>query len=230
MNKTYPILSGFKISKTYQQDKGSLKVLKEVDLEIQSGDLMCIMGASGAGKSTLLHILGTLDHATQGDVFFKGEKISQLDEAGLANFRLKNLGFVFQFHQLMAEFTALENIAMPGHIAQWKKKEAREKAEHWGERLGVKDRLHHYPSELSGGERQRVAIARSLIMEPEILLADEPTGNLDSKNTAMIQETLFELHQSLDLTVVAVSHDRGFSEAFPIKKVLKDGQWDREIL
>lgn len=230
MNSSDNLLEALGITKTYYRDETPLTVLDGVDLEIKKGEMLCIQGASGAGKSTFLQILGTLDVPSQGSLIFEGESLVHKSEEELAKFRLNNLGFVFQFHQLMSEFTALENITMPCKIAQVSNKEAKDKACLWAERLGVADRLKHYPSELSGGEQQRVAIARALVMDPKILLADEPTGNLDSSNTNNIAEILFNLHEEHKLTMVVVSHDEVFSAKFPKRKRLIDGRWEKKSL
>lgn len=220
-------MEAYGVTKTYYRDETPLTVLNEVDLEIKKGEMLCIQGASGAGKSTLLQILGTLDEPTHGSLVFEGKSLIHKSQEELAKFRLENLGFVFQFHQLMSEFTALENITMPCKIAQISNKEAKERAGMWAERLGVADRLKHYPSELSGGEQQRVAIARALVMDPKLLLADEPTGNLDSANTDNTAEILTKLHDEHQITMVVVSHDDKFAAKFPRRKRLIDGHWEK---
>jgi lipoprotein-releasing system ATP-binding protein len=224
------LIEALGISKTYFREGKALSVLDNVDLDVYKGDMLCIQGASGAGKSTLLQILGTLDEPTKGSLIFEGESLVHKSQESLARFRLNNLGFVFQFHQLMSEFNALENIIMPCRIAQLNLKEAKSRAEKWAERLGVADRLKHYPSELSGGEQQRVAIARALVMEPKLLLADEPTGNLDSANTQNMADILNELHSEYGLTMVVVSHDENFAAKFPKRKRLIDGHWEKPSL
>ena len=220
-----PIIEAKGISKTYNQGHEPLHVLKSVNLTISQGDAVCIMGASGAGKSTLLHILGTLDRPTQGEVFFKGSKLSEKSDEELSRFRNRTMGFVFQFHHLLKEFTALENVMMPCQIGGMNASESRKRAEALLTDLGLKSRMTHHPSEMSGGEQQRVAIARALVMKPDVLFADEPTGNLDSQNTFKIQELFFTLKMKLNLTLVVVSHDIDFARKFPKVYKLKDGQW-----
>ena len=213
-----------KVCKTYNRGKQSLKILKDLDLHIHRGQFLCIAGASGAGKSTLLHIMGTLDRPTSGAVFFSGKDIANFSPSQLAFLRRKKIGFVFQFHYLLNEFTTLENVMMPAHIAKIPQKEALEKAESLIHTLNIYHRKTHYPSELSGGEQQRVAIARALINDPEILLADEPAGNLDKENSFKIQELFLKLHEQFRLTLVAVSHDSSFASAFSSVVTIEDGK------
>lgn len=212
------------VYKSYKHGKNKLSILNGLNLKIQKGQALCITGPSGSGKSTLLHIIGTLDQATSGEIFYRDKNLADFGEKELAFLRNKKLGFVFQFHHLLTEFTALENVMIPGYIAKRPSKELAERAQFLMERLGLQDRQKHYPSELSGGEQQRVAIARALMNEPEVLLADEPVGNLDRKNQASIRDLFFDLQEHFALTLVAVSHDRFFSEAFPTIFKLEDGQ------
>jgi len=186
---------------------GNLEVLKGIDLEIRPSEIVCITGESGAGKSTLLHILGTLDKPDQGDVYYKNEQISVLGKQQLAAFRNQNLGFVFQFHQLLPEFSALENACMPAWIAGMSKKAAEEKAMPLFAMLGLEDRIHHKPNELSGGEQQRVSVVRALINNPGVVMADEPSGNLDSKNAKALHEYFLKLRDELGQTFVVVTHN-----------------------
>lgn len=179
-----PIIQLQNIHKSY----GNLEVLKGVDLEVYPSEIISLVGASGAGKSTLLYIAGTLDRPTAGKVLWNNEDVFKLNDAGLSDFRNKNIGFIFQFHHLLAEFTALENVCIPAYIAGADKKSAEEKAMYLLKLLSLEDRYDHKPSALSGGEQQRVAVARSLINNPEVLLADEPSGNLDSENAAELQD------------------------------------------
>jgi lipoprotein-releasing system ATP-binding protein len=202
-----------------------LEVLRGIDLAVGAGEAACIVGSSGAGKSTLLHILGALDRPTLGKVFFKGEDLTRKTDAELADFRNRSLGFVFQFHHLLAEFTALENAMMPCRIGGLSVAESRAAAEELLEALGLRERMSHYPSELSGGEQQRVAIARALVRKPEVLMADEPTGNLDTVNGARIQDLFFELKERLRLTLVVVTHDAAFAQRFPRVLRMRDGLW-----
>lgn len=214
------------VTKSYPMASGRLEILKGIDLTIEKGEAISIVGASGAGKSTLLHILGTLDRPTLGKVFHRGLDLTKLNDDDVAKHRNQTMGFVFQFHHLLAEFSALENVAMPLRIAGEIPQNALRVAEEQLVALGLKDRLHHRPNELSGGEQQRVAIARSIVRKPEILFADEPTGNLDTQNAAKIQDLMFELHQRLGLTLVVVTHDQAFASRFPRALRMRDGQWE----
>ncbi|MCB0414525.1 MAG: ABC transporter ATP-binding protein [Bdellovibrionales bacterium] len=213
------------IHKAYSQGTGMLDILKGIDLQIDRGEAVSIVGASGAGKSTLLHILGTLDRPDQGDLYYKHENLLKKTDDELAEFRNKKMGFVFQFHHLLSEFTALENIMMPGRISGMSRPEAKGRAVKLLDQVGLLARSHHYPSQLSGGEQQRVAVARSLFCRPEVLFADEPTGNLDTQNSLMIQDLFFQLHRELGLTLITVTHDASFADKFPRQLRLKDGQW-----
>jgi lipoprotein-releasing system ATP-binding protein len=225
MNQPELLLDVRSVSKKFYQGVRELAVLKGVSLQVRKGDAICIMGSSGAGKSTLLQIMGTLDKPTEGDVIFEGQSLLSLSDEKVSEFRNKKLGFVFQFHHLLSEFTALENVMLPCQIAGTSDVEAEESAQKILSLLGLQGRFHHYPSELSGGEQQRVAIARALVMKPALVLADEPTGNLDSENAIKIQEVLFELREKLNLTIIVVSHDADFARKFPKVLHLKDGQW-----
>jgi len=230
MNKTVSktLLDVKCVTKTFAKSgANALDVLKGVDLEIREGEAVCIVGSSGAGKSTLLHILGTLDKPTLGKVFFEGTDLTRKSSAELAQFRSQTMGFVFQFHHLMQEFTALENVLLPCRIANDPSGASLEKAQKLMTQLKLKDRMDHYPSQLSGGEQQRVAIARALIRNPRVLFADEPTGNLDSANAKIIQDLFFELKYERNLTLVVVTHDTYFAARFPRRLELKDGMWVR---
>ena len=215
------------VTKSYPMGSSRLEVLRGIDLEIKTGEAVCIVGSSGAGKSTLLHILGTLDRPTLGKVIFKGQDLTRETDEKLAEYRNRSMGFVFQFHHLMSEFSALENVMMPCRIAGMSIKESRDAAEALLDLLGLKMRLKHFPSELSGGEQQRVAIARALVRKPEVLFADEPTGNLDTANATKIQELFFELKDQLKLTLIAVTHDAAFAQKFPRVLRMKDGLWEQ---
>ena len=194
------------ITKSY----GALKVLKGIDLEINRGEIISIIGKSGAGKTTLLQILGTLDKPDSGSINFNGTDILSLKEKELSAFRNKNIGFVFQFHQLLPEFTALENVMIPALIGKAKPAYAEKRAKELLDYLGVADRLEHKPSELSGGEKQRVAIARALINDPEVVFADEPSGSLDLANKMELHKLFFTLRKELNQTFVIVTHDESF--------------------
>ena len=219
------ILRAKGIRKSYAQGISELGILKGLDVEIKRGEAVCIVGASGAGKSTLLHILGTLDHPSEGEVFFEDDNLFAKSEEELALFRSAKMGFVFQFHHLLAEFTAVENVMMPCRIAGESKAAAKARALHLLETLGLRDRADHFPSQLSGGELQRVAIARALVRRPQVLFADEPTGNLDSKNSQMIQKLFFQLKEQYGLTLVVVTHDAGFAQKFSRVLRISDGGW-----
>lgn len=210
-----------KIEKNY----GALQILKGLDFEVVRGEAVCILGASGAGKSTFLHILGTLDRPSRGTVYFEHEDLFAKSDAALSTFRSQKLGFVFQFHHLLSEFNALENVMMPGRISGLNVNDCRQRARGLLDYLGLSHRLSHYPSQLSGGERQRVAIARSLFHRPQLLLADEPTGNLDSENSLKIQDLFFQLKTEMGLTLVVVTHDTRFASRFPRSVKMADGQW-----
>jgi lipoprotein-releasing system ATP-binding protein len=194
-------------AKQIEKFYGKLQVLKGVDLKISKGEIVSIVGSSGAGKSTLLHILGTLDTANKGQVFLKGERIDMLKGNALAKFRNKNIGFIFQFHHLLPEFSALENVCIPGWIAGKKKKEVTQKAIELLKTLGLGDRLDNKPHQLSGGEQQRVAVARALINDPAIVMADEPTGNLDSANGRELHKLFIELRDKFQQTFLIVTHN-----------------------
>lgn len=211
------------LSKVYHSGMNEIHVLKEIQFEIQEGEAICLLGPSGAGKSTLLQILGTLDRPSSGEIFYNGYNIFEMSDDELAKFRNETMGFVFQFHHLIHEMTALENVTLPCMLAGDPQDEAIEKAKRWFSYLGLDERLHHYPNQLSGGELQRVSIARALIKNPKILLADEPTGNLDSENSKKVQDLFFDLHKQLGLTIIVVTHDIEFSKKFSKVYRVQDG-------
>ncbi len=202
---------------------GSLEVLKGINLEIPAGKIHSIVGASGAGKTTLLQILGTLSKPDSGDIFFNDKNISSFSEKELANFRNREIGFVFQFHHLLPEFTALENVCIPAFIAKKSKAEAEKRALELLDYLGLTDRIEHKPSELSGGEKQRVAVARALVNNPSVVLADEPSGNLDSANRNELHELLFKLRDDFGQTFIIVTHDDNFANRSDKIIHIKDG-------
>jgi lipoprotein-releasing system ATP-binding protein len=213
------------IKKSYKQGEGELEILKSIHLEIRQGEALCILGASGAGKSTLLHIMGTLDRPNSGELIFEGQNLFTKSDEDLARFRNESLGFVFQFHHLLTEFTAYENIMMPARIAGHSAKDCRQRTDELVALMGLSHRKDHFPSELSGGEQQRVAIARALMNRPKILMADEPTGNLDLENSRRIQQLFFDLQKEMKLTLIVVTHDRDFASRFPRQLRMADGQW-----
>lgn len=215
------MLRAIKVEKNY----GSLTILRGLDFEVVRGEAVSILGASGAGKSTFLHILGTLDRPTRGSVYYQSEDLFAKGDAELSAFRAQRMGFVFQFHHLLSEFNALENAMMPGRIQGMSAHECRSRATTLLDYLGLSHRLTHFPSELSGGEQQRVAIARALFHRPQILLADEPTGNLDSENSLKIQDLFFQLKEEMGLTLIVVTHDIKFASRFPRSVKMNDGQW-----
>ena len=214
------ILSAQNIHKKY----GTVEVLKGVDINIEPGEIVSIVGSSGAGKSTLLQILGTLDKADAGAVQMNGETITALQGKKLAAFRNKHIGFVFQFHHLLPEFTALENVCIPGWIAGGKKDDVRKRAEELLQLLGLQHRLHNKPAQLSGGEQQRVAVARALINNPSVVFADEPTGNLDSANARDLHQLFFDLRKNFNQTFLIVTHNEELAALSDRILHMKDGK------
>ncbi|MDD2540142.1 MAG: ABC transporter ATP-binding protein [Desulfuromonadaceae bacterium] len=212
------------LCKTYGNGTNLLEVLGGIDLDLQIGTTTALVGASGAGKSTLLHLLGALDRPSSGTVCFRGENIFRKNDRQLAAFRNRSIGFVFQFHHLLPEFTALENVMMPALIARTPRQKARETAESLLEDVGLGQRMTHRPGELSGGEQQRVAIARALVLDPELLLADEPTGNLDMKTSDGIHAMLTDLQTKKGLTLVIVTHNEQLAAAMGTTIHLVDGR------
>ncbi|MDD5281938.1 MAG: ABC transporter ATP-binding protein [Candidatus Omnitrophica bacterium] len=222
MNKSIVKVNG--ICKSYRDNAGNLEILKDVNFSVTAGEFLAIQGPSGAGKSTLLHILGGLDNPTKGSVYFEGVGIYGLDENARSTFRNRKVGFVFQFFHLLPELTALENVLLPSILRSWwgRKKDLKF-ARQLLERLGLSQRLAHRPQALSGGEQQRVAICRALINRPQLLLCDEPTGNLDSENGKLILQLLAELNQREKITVLMVTHDKDIARAAGKIIHLKDG-------
>ena len=213
------MLAATGITKSY----GTLRVLKGIDLSVNKGEVISIVGASGAGKSTLLHILGTLDSPDNGTITLNGSDILTLKGNQLSKFRNRHIGFVFQFHNLLPEFTALENVCIPGFISGRNDREITEEAKRLLEMLGLRDRLEHKPSELSGGELQRTAVARALLNKPDLILADEPSGNLDSKNAKELHELFFRLRDELGQTFVIVTHNEELASMADRILEIKDG-------
>ena len=213
------MIKALNISKKY----GELNVLNSLNLEVKKGEVVSIVGASGAGKTTLLQILGTLDKPNEGNLFINETDITLLSSKKLAAFRNKEIGFIFQFHQLLPEFTALENVCIPAYIAGKSKSEAEKEALDYLKFLKLEHRINHKPAELSGGEQQRVAVARALINQPSVVLADEPSGNLDSKNAKELHDLFFELREKFDQTFIIVTHNDELANMADRKLTIQDG-------
>jgi len=218
-NYLCPMLKAKNIHKSY----GQLQILKGVDLDVEKGEIVTIVGASGAGKSTLLNIMGTLDKSDSGQLFINNKELNQLSNKNLSAFRNKEIGFIFQFHHLLAEFDAIENVCIPAFIAGVSKGEAEKKAISLLELLGLGDRLHHKPNELSGGEQQRVAVARALVNGPALIFADEPSGNLDSANALELHRLFIKLREEFNQTFVIVTHNEDLANISDRKVLMKDG-------
>ena len=214
------MIEGIGLSKSY----GSLQVLKSVNVSIKQGEIVSITGPSGAGKSTLLQLLGTLDHPQEGEVLYNGEAVSRLKSNKLAAFRNKNIGFIFQFHHLLPEFTAIENVCMPGLIQGISKKEAMIRASELLHKLGLGSRLEHKPNELSGGEQQRVAVGRALMNSPKVIFADEPSGNLDTENAEELHNLFLELRKDFGQTFLIVTHNEDLAAMADRVIKMKDGE------
>ncbi|MDI4480397.1 lipoprotein-releasing ABC transporter ATP-binding protein LolD [Moraxella osloensis] len=220
------ILTGNNITKTYQDGKTTTNVLNHLDISINSGERIAIVGTSGSGKSTLLHILGGLDVPTSGEVWLHGQRINDLNETQRGELRNQHLGFIYQFHHLLAEFTAIENVAMPLLMRKAVPiAAARQQSIELLEKVGLGHRLTHRPGELSGGERQRVAIARALVTKPSLILADEPTGNLDYANAQAVFEILSELQKDFNTALLMVTHDRQLAQLADKQLALQNGTW-----
>lgn len=220
------VLEAKNISKSFTDGKTTVEVIKDLSLQVKAGEFISIVGSSGSGKSTLLHVLGGLDCPTTGQVFLNGKRFDTLGEAERGYLRNQHLGFVYQFHHLLPEFTALENVAMPLMLrAGTTYKQSKEQAEYLLNRVGLSHRMTHKPGELSGGERQRVALARALVAKPELMLADEPTGNLDRKNAVKIFELLSELRSEFNMAMLIVTHDEQLAQAGDSILHMQDGVW-----
>ncbi|TCB44255.1 lipoprotein-releasing ABC transporter ATP-binding protein LolD [Acinetobacter terrestris] len=220
------VLEAKNISKSFTDGKTTVEVIKDLSLQVKAGEFISIVGSSGSGKSTLLHVLGGLDCPTAGQVFLNDKRFDTLGEAERGYLRNQHLGFVYQFHHLLPEFTALENVAMPLMLrAGTTYKQSKEQAEYLLNRVGLSHRMTHKPGELSGGERQRVALARALVAKPELMLADEPTGNLDRKNAVKIFELLSELRSEFNMAMLIVTHDEQLAQAGDSILHMQDGVW-----
>ncbi len=226
---TQPLVELRQVKKTFHHLGRPLEVLKGIDLQLHRGELAAIVGPSGAGKSTLLHCLGTLDLPTSGQIMLEGQDITALPGARLSALRNKTIGFVFQFHHLLPEFTALENVQMPGLIHGQSRSETAPRARQLLKDVGLAERATHRPGELSGGEQQRVALARALFMDPPILLADEPTGNLDSATSDAIHDLFLPVNRERGTTIVVVTHNVGFAERMPRNIRLRDGFVEKDV-
>ncbi|CDL87759.1 lipoprotein-releasing ABC transporter ATP-binding protein LolD [Xenorhabdus cabanillasii] len=223
-----PLLLCHHLCKKYQEGQVSTEVLKNVTFSMQQGEMMAIVGSSGSGKSTLLHLLGGLDSPTAGEVLFKGKSLNKMSASGRAELRNSEIGFIYQFHHLLPDFNALENVAMPLLIGG-KTRQAQQKSRDMLAAVGLENRAHHRPSELSGGERQRVAIARALVNEPSLVLADEPTGNLDQRNADSIFELLKELNQRQGTAFLVVTHDLKLADRLARQVEMCDGYLQDEL-
>ena len=229
MSSQQPLVSVRDLRKSFFHMGRTLEVLRGIDLDLEEGEIVAIVGPSGAGKSTLLHCIGTLDAPTSGTITIAGQEVGQLRGAKLAALRNRTIGFVFQFHHLLPEFNALENAMMPGLIQGRSRREMEERARALLEEVGLGARLTHRPGELSGGEQQRVALARALVLEPKLLLADEPTGNLDSATSEAIHELFFEVNRKRNTTVVVVTHNPSFAEQMPRVVKMRDGRVEEDL-
>jgi len=217
------VIEASAVTKIFRQGKIDVEVLKGVDFRVTAGESHAILGASGAGKSTLMHVLGGLDHVTGGDIKVAGSSLARLSEADLGRLRNRHLGFIYQFHHLLPEFSALENIAMPLLIRRLSRRAASREAQDWLNKIGLEQRADHKPGELSGGERQRVALARALVTRPDCLLADEPTGNLDQQTATQMLELMLDLNRELNTALVVVTHDLAIAARMQYRWNMLDG-------
>ena len=218
------LLSVRDLHKSFNEGDEEIHILRGLDLELETGERLAIVGQSGVGKSTLLHILGTLDRPTKGEILYRGQELPLDDEAELSQFRNREIGFVFQFHYLLPDFTALENVMFPALIRGMGAERARAEAEKLLDLVGLKNRMSHRPGKLSGGEQQRVAVARSVVLEPKLILADEPTGSLDLRIGEEVQELLFHLNEKNGVSLVIATHNREFAQKIGRQAELRDGR------
>ncbi|MEM7447521.1 MAG: ABC transporter ATP-binding protein [Myxococcota bacterium] len=217
------------VHRSFKHQGRDVEVLKGVDLRIEQGEMVCVVGASGTGKSTLLHLLGTLDLPSSGRILYGGQDVTRFSGSQLARFRNQSIGFVFQFHHLLPDFTALENVMMPGLIQGGAKREARRRATLLLEEVGLEHRLSHRPAELSGGEQQRVALARALLMQPSVVLADEPTGNLDTATSEQVHDLMCRLNAERGTTFLLVTHSQELAKRMPREVSMRDGLIESDI-
>jgi lipoprotein-releasing system ATP-binding protein len=218
------LLSVRNLHKSFVEGGEEIKVLRGLDLELKAGERLAVIGESGVGKSTLLHVLGTLDRPTAGQILYQGKEIPMNDEVALAYFRNREIGFVFQFHYLLPDFTALENVMFPALIQGIEAQRAKREAEQLLGKVGLKDRIHHRPGKLSGGEQQRVAVARSVILQPKLILADEPTGSLDLRIGEEVQDLLFQLNEEKGIALIVATHNREFAAKIGRRVGLESGR------
>jgi lipoprotein-releasing system ATP-binding protein len=218
------LLSVKNLHKSFVEGGEEIRVLQGLDLELKAGERLAVIGESGVGKSTLLHVLGTLDRPTAGEILYQGKEIPLDDEIALARFRNREIGFVFQFHYLLPDFTALENVTFPALIQGVEAQRAKREAMQLLEKVGLKDRMQHRPGKLSGGEQQRVAVARSVILQPKLILADEPTGSLDLRIGAEVQDLLFQLNEEKGIALIVATHNREFAEKIGRRVELQAGR------
>jgi lipoprotein-releasing system ATP-binding protein len=224
-----PLVAVKDVWKKFIHEGNEVVILRGIDLVIEEGEMLAVVGASGAGKSTLLHILGTLDLPTKGTIAFEGKDLTRYSASQLASFRNQRLGFVFQFHHLLPEFTALENVMMPGLIRGESQRALEKRAKELLDEVGLSHRIRHRPGELSGGEQQRVALARALVMEPKLVLADEPTGNLDSKTSEAIHKLFIDLNQRRGTTFLIVTHSRDLADRMARTVTMRDGRIENDV-
>ena len=224
MTESPPLVLVENVKKSFVHEGRHVQILKGIDLRIDEREMLCIVGPSGAGKSTLLHMLGTLDLPSEGNIYFRGDNITHYSSSRLAEFRNHSIGFVFQFHHLLPEFTALENVTMPGRIRGERPRDLNDRARALLEEVGLRERLTHRPGELSGGEQQRVALARALIMQPKLVLADEPTGNLDTQTSTAMHDLLYRLNEAHGTTFLVVTHSQDLAQKMPRVVHMRDGR------
>ena len=218
------LLSVRDLHKSFVEGREEIHVLRGLDLDLETGERLAVIGESGVGKSTLLHILGTLDRPTSGQILYQGKEIPTNDATALSHFRNQEIGFVFQFHYLLPDFSALENVMFPALIDGIESERAKQQAEELLEKVGLRDRMSHRPGKLSGGEQQRVAVARSVILEPKLILADEPTGSLDLRIGEEVQDLLFELNEEKQIALIVATHNREFAKRIGRRVELKEGR------